>query len=253
MPFTFAHPAIVLPLRRSKWFSFTALVFGSMAPDFEYFFRMQPYSAYSHTMWGLIWFDVPLVLLLALLYHGIVKRPLIACLPSWVGRGLFTTYSMHWNWRTWKSIFVYGYSGLIGSFSHVLWDAFTHQGAYFVERIWLFQLPITLGGVVIPVFKLLQHGSTSLGFLAIGYVLWKEGRALPISALKPLVNTKTKWLFWIGVALIGMLGAGLYSAIVKGALLLTQPLVHVVPFLSGSLAGLVIMSWWLHTTKIPPK
>ena len=41
MPFTFSHPAAVLPLRLlpRHWFSLTGLVIGSMVPDFEYFLR----------------------------------------------------------------------------------------------------------------------------------------------------------------------------------------------------------------------
>ncbi len=40
MPFTFAHPAAVLPFmkKQSKYISVTALILGSMAPDFEYFY-----------------------------------------------------------------------------------------------------------------------------------------------------------------------------------------------------------------------
>ena len=43
MPFTFSHPAIVLPLVRKSghWFSATGLIIGSLTPDFEYFMRMR--------------------------------------------------------------------------------------------------------------------------------------------------------------------------------------------------------------------
>ncbi|WP_240482010.1 DUF4184 family protein [Flavobacterium psychrophilum] len=39
MPFTFSHPAIILPLRYlpRQWFSLTGLIIGSLTPDFEYF------------------------------------------------------------------------------------------------------------------------------------------------------------------------------------------------------------------------
>lgn len=42
MPFTFAHPAAVLPFakKHSKHISVTALILGSMAPDFEYFYTL---------------------------------------------------------------------------------------------------------------------------------------------------------------------------------------------------------------------
>lgn len=44
MPFTFAHPATVLPFakKHSKHISVTALILGSMAPDFEYFCTLDP-------------------------------------------------------------------------------------------------------------------------------------------------------------------------------------------------------------------
>jgi len=43
MPFTFSHPAIVLPLAtlRRQWISATGLIIGSITPDFEYFIRMK--------------------------------------------------------------------------------------------------------------------------------------------------------------------------------------------------------------------
>ena len=40
MPFTFSHPAIILPLAKinAKYISLTALVAGSMAPDSDFSF-----------------------------------------------------------------------------------------------------------------------------------------------------------------------------------------------------------------------
>lgn len=73
MPFTFSHPAIILPLTSSKrqWFSATGLVIGSMTPDFEYFIRMKVQSDFSHTLPGLLWFDLPLGLLLSFIYNAL--------------------------------------------------------------------------------------------------------------------------------------------------------------------------------------
>ena len=51
MPFTFAHPAIVLPFyKKPKFFSMTTLIIGSMSPDFEYFLRMKIKSDMSQTL-----------------------------------------------------------------------------------------------------------------------------------------------------------------------------------------------------------
>ncbi|MEM7184808.1 MAG: DUF4184 family protein [Spirochaetota bacterium] len=39
MPFTFSHPAIVLPFVKfpKQWVCLSALIVGSIVPDFEYF------------------------------------------------------------------------------------------------------------------------------------------------------------------------------------------------------------------------
>lgn len=59
MPFTFAHPAAVLPLgvKKTKYIDFTALVIGSMAPDFEYFIHFKPYQEYGHTIFEITLLD----------------------------------------------------------------------------------------------------------------------------------------------------------------------------------------------------
>ena len=84
MPFTPAHPAIVLPFLKIKpeRVSATALVIGSIAPDFEYFFKMSVSGQHSHTLLGILYFDIPVTIGLAFLFHGVVKRNLIANLPA---------------------------------------------------------------------------------------------------------------------------------------------------------------------------
>ena|ERR1035437_3493274 len=79
MPFTFSHPALVLPIAYfpRKFYSLTGLVVGSMIPDFEYFLRMSTEGKYGHTLPGILWFDLPLALLVALIYHQVVRNLLI--------------------------------------------------------------------------------------------------------------------------------------------------------------------------------
>ena len=49
MPFTFAHPAAVIPFcKKHQYVSVTALVLGGMAPDFEYFLHFRPYGIIGH-------------------------------------------------------------------------------------------------------------------------------------------------------------------------------------------------------------
>jgi hypothetical protein len=56
MPFTFAHPAIILPLyKKPHLFSMTALIIGSMVPDFEYFLKVAVKSALNHSLAGIFY------------------------------------------------------------------------------------------------------------------------------------------------------------------------------------------------------
>ena len=58
MPLTIAHPAAVLPFRHGR-LPLSALVVGSIAPDFEYVLQLYPRSDFSHTALGLFTFCLP--------------------------------------------------------------------------------------------------------------------------------------------------------------------------------------------------
>ncbi|MCO6555060.1 hypothetical protein A9G26_00655 [Gilliamella sp. Bim1-2] len=83
MPFTFAHPAIILPLyKKPHLFSMTALIIDSMALDFEYFLIMEVKSALSHSLAGIFLFDLPMTLVIAYIFHFIIRNVLIKNLPN---------------------------------------------------------------------------------------------------------------------------------------------------------------------------
>ena len=175
MPFTFSHPAIVLPLTYlpKKWFSITGLVIGSLTPDFEYFLRMKIQSNYSHTISGLFWFDIPLGLFLAFIFHNIVRNNLFDNLPTIIKSRFSTFKEFNWNSyfkKNWSIVLV---SILIGSSSHIFWDSFTHNSGYFVEIFSILTAKIEFAGKQIPILKILQHSSTLLGGLVIVFTVYK--------------------------------------------------------------------------------
>src|SRR5688572_151694 len=98
MPFTFAHPAIVLPLNYlgKRWISMTGLVIGSIIPDFEYFLRMKLRSEYSHTLAGIFWFDLPLTIFVAFIFHLIIRNPLIENSPKFLNQRLLNFENFNW-------------------------------------------------------------------------------------------------------------------------------------------------------------
>jgi len=175
MPFTFSHPAIVLPLTYlpQRWFSLTGLVVGSLTPDFEYFLRMRIQSDYSHSMGGLFWFDLPLGLLLAFVFQQVVRNPLCDNLPHALKSRLLIFNHFQWSAYFKANYMVVIFSLLIGAVSHILWDSFTHQHGYFVQAIPALREEIHLAGMQIPAFKLLQHTSTFIGAFFIALALYK--------------------------------------------------------------------------------
>jgi hypothetical protein len=175
VPFTFSHPAIILPLTYlpKRWFSLTGLVIGSLTPDFEYFLRMKVQSNYSHTLSGLFWFDIPLGLLLTFIFHNFVRESLIDNLPTILKSRLSSFGQFNWNKHFKKNWFVVIISILIGASSHLFWDSFTHAHGYFVEIIPMLTNKIDILGMQIPLFKILQHSSTLVGVIIISFALLK--------------------------------------------------------------------------------
>lgn len=129
MPFTFSHPAAVLPLAfiPKKWISVTALVIGSITPDFEYFFRMEQDSYFSHTWAGIFWFDIPLALLLVYLFNVLIRKELIENLPVFLNRRFSRFTSFKRNLNKGKDLLFVLISLFIGILSHIIWDKLTHK------------------------------------------------------------------------------------------------------------------------------
>lgn len=191
MPFTFAHPAIILPLPflNRRWFSLTGLIIGSMIPDFEYFIRMRIQSIYSHTIAGVFWFDLPLALLLCFIFHNKVKNLLFNNLPHCLQSRFLIFTTFNWNNYFKQNWIVVFFSILIGTASHLLWDSFTHDSGYFVNHIPALQNSVYLFGIDIPILKIAQHLSTFLGGVIIFFAIFK----LPKNAISRNPVNKNYW------------------------------------------------------------
>ncbi|GAA3954601.1 DUF4184 family protein [Hymenobacter algoricola] len=197
MPFTPAHPALILPLLRPcrRWLSATGLVLGAMAPDFEYFLRLRPDGIYGHTLAGIFWLDLPLIILFTALFHSLVKQPLAACLPALLRRRLGPLTRPPWPLRRAVSAPVL-LGGLVGTVSHLFWDAFTHEDGFVVLRWPALQVPLHLLHGSFPIYTWLQLGSTLLGLLVIlGYLL-----QLPTFPERAGVPPSVRLKFWLVTA-----------------------------------------------------
>lgn len=200
MPFTFSHPAIILPLSYlpRKWISLTGLIIGSLTPDFEYFLRMKVESIYSHKITGIFWFDLPLGILIAFVFHTIVRNALISNLPIQIKKRMVNYQEFNWIKYFKSNWIVVMISLLIGIASHIFWDGFTHNHGYFVEIIPLLKTKLNFLNLHIPIFKILQHSSSLIGGVFIIFAF----RKLPITKIeKSRVNPK----YWLVLGIITLI------------------------------------------------
>ena len=230
MPFTFSHPAAILPLTYlpKRWFSVTGLVIGSLTPDFEYFIRMRVYSSFSHTWAGMFWFDIPLAIFLAFLFHFCVRDKLIDSLPNYFQKRLLAYKGFEWMAYFKMKVLIIIFSCLIGTVTHLLWDGFTHQHGHFVQTISSLQESIFISGYSMPIYNLLQHTSSLLGIVLIIYALWK----LPIHSTK---SQGINWNYWIITALITVL-AVMLRALISGNVAFGNIIVSAI---TGLMLGLI--------------
>ena len=243
MPFTFSHPAIVLPLTflPRRWFSLTGLVIGSLTPDFEYFLRMRIKSNYSHTIDGLFWFDLPLGLLLAFIFHNIVRDSLFDNLPTILNSRFLAVRQFDWNGHFKINWFIVTISILIGAASHIFWDSFTHEHGYFVQTIPALQNSVDFFDRQVPILKILQHSSTLLGGLAIAFAIYK----LPTNeaeTIKENINLKY-WTILAGLTLT-IIAIRLFSG-----LELKQYGNVIVTIISAGLISLTLTPWLTRTIQ----
>ena len=216
MPWTFAHPAAVLPLRRlcPRWLSLPGLVIGSLTPDLGYYGGQLGLASFSHTPLGIVVCCLPLgLLLLALLLR--FCRPLTILLPA-PHRQLVRSHCQSPEHRVWIGFAIAVQSILLGAISHVLWDSFTHADRWGVSLLPFLNLHVfDAGDRQIRVFNVLQHLSTAVGLAAIVLVYRRAVRALATSVPSPALEAKRTRLLLAALVCsiaVGLLAAGALAA-----------------------------------------
>ncbi|MFC4101413.1 DUF4184 family protein [Paenibacillus xanthanilyticus] len=240
MPFTFAHPAFALPIKRTapRYLSTTGLVLGSMAPDFEYFANLEPHATIGHSVWGLLLHALPLSVLLAALFHLVVKKQLALHLPSVfaLDRRAYRLLGP-WKLNTLRAWIVFLCSVIIGFLTHVVLDAFTHQSGYTVLRWPLLQQPALFG---LPLYKCLQHGLSLTGLLFLAFLTAAALRRAKTDQVSlPVVSSRRKARFWLMAVLVAAIVAAVKLIVSDSGNTLG---ILVVSPLSGFCLGLVVSS-----------
>jgi len=199
MPFTLAHPAAVLPLRRSTQLDFAALVIGSLTPDFGYYLLMPEMRLETHSFAGSLAICLPVGLILVLLFQAL-KRPLCEALPQ-PHRGALLPLALQPAPLKPRALLRTAASVLLGIWTHLLWDAFTHRLSWGPQHLPLLRAELfTLAGKVYWLSDLLQWlGSVAgLALLLQAYRGWL--RQQPPAPRDSAERRRKTWL--IGLALL---------------------------------------------------
>jgi hypothetical protein len=168
VPFTLAHPAAILPLRRVRHLRMAPLIIGAMVPDLPDYMPggLARYLPVTHTFRHS--FTIDLLLGYALLASVfLLQRPLTALLSP-RARALclraLTPFRRPAEWAFAAPAIV------LGVWTHLLWDSFTHRGGIMVRHVAALSAPLILGPYNGTIYHALQYLSSVLGLCVL--VLW---------------------------------------------------------------------------------
>lgn len=174
MPFTLAHPAAVLPLRRLRGLRTAPLVIGAMVPDApDYLPVPHRVGVDTHTLTGSYLIDLPLGLLL-LAAALLLREPLTALLSArarWLCLSALEPFRQRASEWLLATLAI-----LIGVWTHLLWDSCTHGEGWIVRRVAVLRQIVVIGGYEIQVCHVLQYLSSVIG-LAIVLIWYLRLRA----------------------------------------------------------------------------
>lgn len=191
MPFTLAHPAAILPMSGNKRWSVTALILGSMVPDFEFFFHLREVENIGHHWYGIVLFDLPVTVILCYIFHVLLRNPFISNLPSYL-KSRFVTYT-RFDWTSYakenKRRIVL--SSFIGILTHLVWDGFTHHDGLFVELFPFLSRVISIQNFHIPVYYFLQILFSILGMMVMFIAIYR----MPTGKMD-FSHVQKNYLYW---------------------------------------------------------
>jgi hypothetical protein len=173
MPFPLAHPAAVMPLRRycPQWLNLPALVIGSLIPDVSYCLGEKQGVQLGHGLLGSVVFCLPVGIMVVALFYAL-RSPIVRLLPAPYPQALLPLCR-----RPSGSVWIVIISLLIGTWTHLLWDSFTHKDGWFVQHLpVLHSQVLPVGSRKARVCHLLWYGCSFAGIIWLFLIFekWKQ-------------------------------------------------------------------------------
>ncbi len=189
MPFTLAHPAAILPLRHLRYLRTAPLIVGAITPDLPDYIPMR-HAGYllheTHRLRGSWSIDLPLGLALLIVLFQL-RQPLTVLLPA-RSRGLCLRALEPYAHRPLEWL-IAPVAILVGVWTHLLWDSFTHNDGWMVRRIDVLSRAVTIGPYTGQLCHVLQYLSSVAGLLIMA--VWYSRLRSPPPLTRPAANHST--------------------------------------------------------------
>lgn len=229
---------------------FSALIVGSMAPDFHYFFHPGPHGHFSHSIRGAFIVCLPSALAVLWVYQTVMKVPLIQLAPERHQQKL-VALATPFRWGPASRFALIVLSLLVGIATHILWDSLTHERGVIVRNFPdLREPPFDQFGSERPLYNILQHTSTVIGITILAVWYWGWYRRTPGQSVPRHLQTSPRFKIWFTATLLAVSAAASTTFAYVVSIGLHPRLrfflgVSVIDFMSLVLVGALGYSvWW---------
>jgi hypothetical protein len=209
MPYTISHVAAVVPISRllARMRILSAVVIGSMVPDFGYFIPIPMARFETHSLLALLTFCLPVGLLTYWIFQRLMKTPLMSVLPDQVYMR-WRAYAAPAPWGSLRQWLLAICGVLGGAFVHLAWDAFTHEDARGVRLLVpeLADPMFQLHNHMVTGATLLQALSSLLGLMLVIAAVVYALRGSDHAMVEPRALTAVERRSWVVVFAIVLLG-----------------------------------------------
>jgi hypothetical protein len=181
----------------------SALVVGSLAPDFRYFLNLAPRSHFGHSFKGIFIVCLPVGLAVLWVFQKIMKLPLISLAPRSHQQRL-VPLAKTFPWGGARRFALIVTSLLLGAILHLVWDAFTHDNGLVVRNVPDMRVPLEEFGTHRPLYNVLQHGSTLLGLALLAFWYWRWFKRTPPQPVPLYLQMSARAKRWIAGSILAL-------------------------------------------------
>jgi hypothetical protein len=210
MPFTFSHPAIVLPFCKINFnISITALIIGSIVPDYEFLLQLRELNHIGHSGIGILIIDIPLAYLFCYFFHNVLRNNTIVNLPIFLLNKCHNALYFNWNNYAKENKLKVFFSIVAGILSHLFLDAFTHKNGFIVMQFAILKKSIFVLNKNVTMFFILQIVFSLLGLVMIAIQIVQ----LPKQSFLKTKFTLDNYTYWISISIMSLLVFGVKESL----------------------------------------